>query len=215
MIPTAIHVAAVAAVALTESGHQGQAYALTGPEALSFGEMAEVLFRKHPQLAKWIDLRTLMWQRLEALTAESFLAARRAGVEEAVLASLQSSDPGIDWQAALTDQDRRVREVQHDAEVRLEAVEGAARDVRELEEGLFDERFLLARPVLRALREAPAVLLVDEVDRVEIETDSELTIGQTVVDWWGVTGSEPNVMVMSDVDRQGFIDLVVERISRL
>ena len=48
-----------------------------------------------------------------------------------------------------------------------------------------------------------------------IETDSELTIGQTVVDWWGVTGSEPNVMVMSDVDRQGFIDLVVERISRL
>jgi purine nucleosidase len=51
--------------------------------------------------------------------------------------------------------------------------------------------------------------------RVEIETDSELTIGQTVVDWWGVTGSEPNVMVMSDVDRQGFIDLVVERISRL
>lgn len=30
--------------------------------------------------------------------------------------------PGIDWQAALTDQDRRVREVQHDAEVRLEAL---------------------------------------------------------------------------------------------
>ncbi len=36
-------IAAVAAVALTESGHEGQAYALTGPEALSFGEMAQVL----------------------------------------------------------------------------------------------------------------------------------------------------------------------------
>jgi purine nucleosidase len=51
--------------------------------------------------------------------------------------------------------------------------------------------------------------------RVEIETDSELTVGQTVVDWWGVTGSDPNVMVMSGLDRQGFIDLVVERIGRL
>jgi purine nucleosidase len=51
--------------------------------------------------------------------------------------------------------------------------------------------------------------------RVDIETDSELTVGQTVVDWWGVTGVEPNAMVMSDVDRQGFIDLVVDRLSRL
>jgi purine nucleosidase len=51
--------------------------------------------------------------------------------------------------------------------------------------------------------------------RVDVETESELTIGQTVVDWWGVTGAEPNAMVMSDVDRQGFIDLVVERIARL
>jgi purine nucleosidase len=51
--------------------------------------------------------------------------------------------------------------------------------------------------------------------RVDIETDSELTIGQTVVDWWGVTGSEPNANVMADVDRPRFIDLVVESISRL
>ena len=51
--------------------------------------------------------------------------------------------------------------------------------------------------------------------RVDVETDSELTIGQTVVDWWGVTGAAPNAMVMSDVDRQGFVDLVVEHIARL
>jgi purine nucleosidase len=50
---------------------------------------------------------------------------------------------------------------------------------------------------------------------VDIETDSELTIGQTVVDWWGVTRAAPNVMVMADVDRPGFIDLVVESIARL
>ena len=44
-------------------------------------------------------LRSVMIKGLEALTAECLLAARRAGVEEAVLASLQASDPGIDWRA--------------------------------------------------------------------------------------------------------------------
>jgi 3-hydroxyisobutyrate dehydrogenase-like beta-hydroxyacid dehydrogenase len=42
-------------------------------------------------------LRSVMIKGIEALTAECMLAARRAGVEEAVLASLQASDPGFDW----------------------------------------------------------------------------------------------------------------------
>ena len=42
-------------------------------------------------------LRSVMIKGFEALTTECVLAARRAGVEEAVLASLQASDPGIDW----------------------------------------------------------------------------------------------------------------------
>lgn len=42
-------------------------------------------------------MRSVIIKGLEALTAESILAARRAGVEEEVLASLQASDPGIDW----------------------------------------------------------------------------------------------------------------------
>ncbi len=44
----------------------------------------------------------------------------------------------------------------------------------DLEKSLFDERFLLARPVLRALREAPAVLLVDEIDRADDEFEAFL-----------------------------------------
>ena len=44
-------------------------------------------------------LRSVMIKGLEALTTECVLAARRAGVEDAVLASLQASDPGIDWRA--------------------------------------------------------------------------------------------------------------------
>ena len=42
-------------------------------------------------------LRSVMIKGLEALTAECLLAARRAGVEGAVLASLQASDPVWDW----------------------------------------------------------------------------------------------------------------------
>ena len=38
-------IAAVAAVALTEPGHEGKAYTLTGPEALSYGQATEILSR--------------------------------------------------------------------------------------------------------------------------------------------------------------------------
>jgi 3-hydroxyisobutyrate dehydrogenase-like beta-hydroxyacid dehydrogenase len=44
-------------------------------------------------------LRSVIVKGIVALTAERFLAARRAGVDEAVIASLQASDPGIDWLA--------------------------------------------------------------------------------------------------------------------
>lgn len=42
-------------------------------------------------------LRSVIVKGIESLTAEAFLAARRAGVDGPVLASLQASDPGIDW----------------------------------------------------------------------------------------------------------------------
>ena len=47
-------------------------------------------------------------------------------------------------------------------------------DAEEVEKSLFDERFLLARPVLRALRESPAVLLIDEIDRADDEFEAFL-----------------------------------------
>lgn len=42
-------------------------------------------------------LRSVMIKGIEALHAECFLAARRAGVEAQVLASLMASNPEIDW----------------------------------------------------------------------------------------------------------------------
>ncbi|MFH1331012.1 MAG: nucleoside hydrolase [Actinomycetota bacterium] len=50
---------------------------------------------------------------------------------------------------------------------------------------------------------------------VRIETTSELTMGMTVVDWWGVTGLEPNCTVVRRLDAEAFFDLMIERIARL
>jgi purine nucleosidase len=50
---------------------------------------------------------------------------------------------------------------------------------------------------------------------VEIEVNSELTLGMTVVDWWRVTDRPKNAMVLKDVDAQGFFDLLTERVGRL
>lgn len=47
-------------------------------------------------------LRSVMIKGLEALTSECLLAARRAGVEDAVISSLQSSDPGMNWRERAT-----------------------------------------------------------------------------------------------------------------
>ncbi|AIJ25479.1 AAA family ATPase [Amycolatopsis methanolica] len=47
-------------------------------------------------------------------------------------------------------------------------------DVEAAEQSLFTERFLLARPLLRALKESPCVLLVDEIDRADDEFEAFL-----------------------------------------
>ncbi len=50
---------------------------------------------------------------------------------------------------------------------------------------------------------------------VEIEVNSELTMGMTVVDWWRVIEREPNALVIRNVDSDGFFELLTERFARL
>ena len=50
---------------------------------------------------------------------------------------------------------------------------------------------------------------------VEIETNSDLTRGATVVDWWQTTDREKNTFVVNDVDADSFFDLLTERIANL
>jgi purine nucleosidase len=50
---------------------------------------------------------------------------------------------------------------------------------------------------------------------VVVEMASELTMGMTVVDWWGVSKRPKNALVMRDIDADGFFALLVERLGRL
>jgi len=50
---------------------------------------------------------------------------------------------------------------------------------------------------------------------VEIETQSELTMGMTVADWWRVTDRPANATFMGDIDADGFFSLLTERLARL
>lgn len=50
---------------------------------------------------------------------------------------------------------------------------------------------------------------------VAIETQSELTMGMTVVDWWRVSGQPSNVHFVRDGDADGFYALLTERVGRL
>lgn len=50
---------------------------------------------------------------------------------------------------------------------------------------------------------------------VEIETQSALTLGMTVADWWRVTDRKANALFLRHVDADGFFALLAERIGRL
>jgi purine nucleosidase/pyrimidine-specific ribonucleoside hydrolase len=50
---------------------------------------------------------------------------------------------------------------------------------------------------------------------VEIDIDSELCRGRTVVDLWQRAGREPNAHVGVEIDSNGFLDLLVARLNSL
>lgn len=50
---------------------------------------------------------------------------------------------------------------------------------------------------------------------VTVETESELTMGMTVADWWGMSGRPRNARWIREVDADGFFDLLVDRLGAL
>jgi MoxR-like ATPase len=99
-------------------------------------------------------------------TGKTALAQALAEVLGAELIRLQCHD-GIDASQALYDWDFP-RQLLHLRA--LEAAAGSDRlDVDAVEASLYDPKFLLARPILRALQTTPAVLLVDDT---QLDVDS-------------------------------------------
>ena len=65
-----------------------------------------------------------------------------------------------------------------------------------------------------------AYLLAPELFRgrkvnVAVETASPLTLGMTVVDWWGVTDRVPNVNYMTEVEADRLYALLADRLVLL
>ncbi|GAA1896544.1 AAA family ATPase [Lapillicoccus jejuensis] len=139
-------------------------------------------------------------------TGKTALAEALAQAMSVPLIRLQCYE-GIDASQALYDWDfprqiLHLRALETTARLTSGADAGPASDTSDVERSLFDERFLLARPVLRALRESPAVLLVDEVDRADDEFEAFLlevlsTYQVSIPELGTVTASTPPVVVLT------------------
>ena len=129
-------------------------------------------------------------------TGKTALAEALAESLDLPLIRLQCYE-GIDATQALYDWDFP-RQILH-----LRALEAAGgAEPEEAEKSLYDERFLLARPVLQALQQAPAVLLVDEVDRADDEFEAFLlevlsTYQVSIPELGTVAAAVPPVVVLT------------------
>ncbi len=133
-------------------------------------------------------------------TGKTALAEALAQALGAELVRLQCYE-GIDASQALYDWDFP-RQVLHLRAVEATRVGEEKLDVEALEHSLFDERFLLARPILRALRSPNAVLLVDEVDRADDEFEAFLlevlsTHAVTIPELGTVAATSPPLVVLT------------------
>ncbi|MFD7994087.1 AAA family ATPase [Streptomyces mexicanus] len=132
----------------------------------------------------------------DAGVGKTALASALAQAFDAPLIRLQCHE-GIDASQALYDWDFP-RQLLH-----LRAAEAAGvKDAERLERELYDRRFLLARPLLRALQTQPSVLLVDEIDRADdefeaflLEVLSEFQV--TVPELGTLRADEPPVVVLT------------------
>jgi MoxR-like ATPase len=81
---------------------------------------------------------------------------------------------GLDAAQALYDWDFPRQMLHLRAAEAAAAMSAGPQDLATLEAGLYDRRFLIARPLLRALETSPCVLLVDEIDRADDEFEAFL-----------------------------------------
>ena len=130
-------------------------------------------------------------------TGKTALAEALALLLDVPLIRLQCYE-GIDASQALYDWDFP-RQILH---LRTVEATGEGVDTEALEASLFADRFLLDRPILRALREQNAVLLIDEIDRADDEFEAflleVLSTNQVTIPEYGVVRADkPPVVVLT------------------
>jgi MoxR-like ATPase len=146
-----------------------------------------------------LALRRPLFLEGDAGVGKTATAQALADVLGAPVIRLQCYE-GIDASQALYDWDFP-RQVLH-----LRAAEAAGRAPRveadRLEAELYDRRFLVARPILRALETSPSVLLIDEVDRADdefeallLEVLSEFRV--SIPELGTIAASQPPVVVLT------------------
>ncbi len=137
----------------------------------------------------------------EAGVGKTSLAVALAEIAGSELIRLQCYE-GIDASQALYDWDFP-RQVLH-----LRAVEavssgsGEHTDLEQVEQALYSERFLLARPILAALRTPNAVLLIDEIDRADDEFEAFLLevlsdFAVTIPELGRIVAEQPPLVVLT------------------
>jgi MoxR-like ATPase len=107
-------------------------------------------------------------------TGKTQLAKSVAELTGARLIRLQCYE-GLDESKALYEWNYKKQLLRIQAQRVSESDGGGGGSWSDIEDDIFSEPFLLTRPLLEAIRaEDPVVLLIDEVDRVEVETEALL-----------------------------------------
>lgn len=149
------------------------------PAALA-GALADTGYLADDTLATagWLALRLARPLFLEgdAGVGKTAFAAALAAATGLEMVRLQCYD-GLDVTQALYDWDFP-RQILH---LRTLEATGELGDTARVQASLYDRRFLLARPLLRALENAPCLLLIDEVDRADDEFEAYLL--ELLSDW--------------------------------
>ena len=115
-----------------------------------------------------IDLGRPLLLEGEAGVGKTAIATSLAGVLDTRLIRLQCYE-GLDASSAIYEWNYQ-RQL-----LSIKASEFSGRSAQELEDHIFSESFLLERPLLQAIRQdKPPVLLIDEIDRADMEFEAYL-----------------------------------------
>jgi MoxR-like ATPase len=148
-------------------------------EASRFSSVDDVI--KRVREADYIaDVRTATAVYLADRLGKPLLIEGPAGVGKTELAKSVATSTGLELVRLQCyeglDEARALYEWNYRKQLlRIQADEAREHHWEEIEESIFDEPFLLERPLLHAIRsEDPVVLLIDEIDRTEFEFEAFL-----------------------------------------